>query len=114
MSDALTGLVASLITGALLFAIAMRIRFRGPEGLVKGVDWTRVSDSDGLGQFVSLVMTLMAALVAGHGVALYEFHDEPELRNIASIVFVALIAVLTLTLALGQQRYQDRPRRNGR
>ena len=114
MSDALTALVASLLIGSLLLVIAMVIRLRGPEGLVKGVDWARVSDIEGFGQFVSLMMTLMAALVAAHGVALYALHGEPALRNIASIVFVALIALLTLALVMGQLRYQDRPRRDGR
>jgi hypothetical protein len=114
MSDPLTALLATLIFGTLLFAMAMVVRFRGPQGLVKGVDWTRVSDIQGFGQFVSLIVTIIAALNVAQGVARYVLRDEPALRNIATIVFVTLIALFTLTLVIGQLRYQDRPRRDGR
>ncbi len=114
MSDGLTALVACLVTGTIVFVVAMLIRVRGPERLVKGVDLARVSDIDGLGQFVSLMMTILAALIAAQGVVLYVFHDDPTLRKTGSIVSVALIALTTLALFVGKQRYQDRPRRDGR
>ncbi len=47
-------------------------------------------------------------------VLLYAFHGDRQLRNVRSVVFVILIAILTLALLLGTQRYHDKPRRDGR
>jgi hypothetical protein len=114
MSDELVGLVVSLVAGAVVFTIAQLIRVRGPVGLVKNVDWSRVSDPQALGHYVSLMMTLMGALIAAHGVALYAFRTDHATRNLFTTGFVVLIAVLTLAIIIGQQRYQDKPRRDGR
>jgi len=118
MPDHIAGLVGSLVAATLIFVISVLIRVRGPVGLVKNVDWNRVSDTQGLGQFVSLIMSLMAALIAAHGVMLYAFHGDRALRNIGTVAFVILIALCTLALMLGQLRYQDKPsegrRRDGR
>jgi hypothetical protein len=113
MSDELAQLVISLIGAALILTIAILIRVRGPVGLVKGVDFTRVSDLDGLAMFASLVMSGMGALIAAHGAMVYAFHADRSARNIGSIVFVALMAVLAIVLLVGQQRFQDLPRHNG-
>jgi hypothetical protein len=110
MSDELTTLIVSLVMGMLVFGIAMLIRIRGPVGLVKQVDWSRVSDPQGLGQFVSLILTLMSALIAAHGALIYAFHADRSSRNIGTVVFVVLITALVLALLIGQQRYQDKPR----
>ncbi|MEP6939703.1 MAG: hypothetical protein ABI846_08060 [Rudaea sp.] len=114
MSDLSIALVASLVVATLLFAIAIAIPVRGPAGLVKNVDWRRVSDPQGLGEFASLVMTLMSAMIAAHGVALYAFAADRAARNVAVVAFVVLIAILTLALALGQQRYPDQSPHDGR
>lgn len=118
MSDQIVGLVVSLAAATLIFVVSILIRVRGPVGLVKNVDWSRVSDPQGLGQFVSLMMSLMAALIAAHGVLLYAFHGDHALRNIGSVAFVILMALCALALMLGRLRYQDKPfedrRRDGR
>ena len=116
MSAPLTGLVVSVIAAAALFAIALLIRIRGPVGLVKNVDWSRVSDRDGFGQYASLVMICMSSLVAAHGFLLYAFAADHPIRSAGSIVFVVLMALLAVAMLIGQLRYQDRhpvaPRRD--
>ena len=108
MSDDLSGLVISLVVAVMLLTIAALIRVRGPMGFVKNIDWNRVSDPHGLGQFVSLVLVLMGALIAAHGVVLYAFRADHALRNACSVVFVILICLATIALLIGQQRYQDK------
>src|SRR5215470_5441767 len=107
MSDQTAGLIISLVFAALLFGVAVAIRVRGPVGLVRNVDWTRVSDPHGLGTFVAMIMTIMSALLAGHGVLLYALHDDPATRNVVSVVFVTLIALSLLAMLVGQLRFQD-------
>lgn len=114
MSNALAGLVFSLMVAALLLTIAALIRVRGPVGLVKNIDWNRVSDPHGLGHFVSLLLNMMGALVASYGVTLYAFRADHVLRNACTVVFVTLICLVMLALLIGQQRYQDKPRRDER
>ncbi len=114
MSDQVAGLVISLVASALILTIATLIRVRGPEGLVRHVDWNRVSDPQALGHYLSLIMSLMGCLIAAHGVMRYAFQGSHEMRNIGSIVFVILMALLALAILLGQLRYQDKPRRDGR
>ena len=114
MSDELTTLVISLLGSGLILAIAMLIRVRGPVGLIKGVDWTRVSDAQGLGQYVSMIMTIMGALIAAHGALIYGFHGDKAARNAGSVIFVALMAICALAMLIGQQRYHDKPPHDGR
>ena len=114
MSDQTAGLIVSLVIAALLFVVAITIRVRGPVGLVRNVDWSRVSDPHGLGTFVAMIMTIMSALIAGHGVLLYALHDDRATRNVVSVVFVILIALSVLAMLVGQLRFQDRPRSGGR
>jgi len=114
MSDELTGLGISVGVGIFLFVIATLIRVRGPVGLVKNVDWNRVSDPHALGHFVSMIMGFLSALIVAHGLALYGFRFDPALRNAISVVFVVCICTLTLALMLGQLRYQDMPKRDER
>ena len=114
MSYELAGLMISLIAAALILTIAMLIRMRGPVGFVKNIDWNRVSDPHGLGHFASLVLSLMGALIASHGVTLYAFRADYPLRNWCTVAFVTLICLATLALLIGQQRYQDKPRRDER
>ncbi|HEY8011894.1 MAG TPA: hypothetical protein VIE67_12950 [Rudaea sp.] len=114
MSAQLIGLVVSLVGGGLILTIAILIRIRGPFGLVKNVDWERVSDPQALGDYVSLIMTLMGAVVASYGVLSYAFHGDMQSRKIGHFVFVVLMIIFGLALWLGQQRYQDKPRRDGR
>jgi hypothetical protein len=114
MSSELAGLVIGGAVGTLLFVIAMLIRLRGPVGLVKNVDWNRVSDPHALGYFVSLIFSALSALIIGHGAALYAFRFQSALRNTVSVVFVVLVCMLVLAMMLGQLRYQDKPKRDGR
>ena len=114
MSDAITGMAISLVVCALLQTIAALIRLRGPQGFVKNVDWERVSDPQGLGHFVALMMSALGALIAAHGLALYAFRADPALRNAATLTFVVLLSITVLALLLGQQRYQDKPNRHER
>ena len=114
MSAPLAVLVVRLVVATLLFAVAVAIRVRGPIGLVKDVDWRRVSDPQGLGQFTSLTLTLMSALIAAHGVTLYVFQADPASRTVATVTFSALIGLLALALLLGRRRYQDKDADNGR
>lgn len=114
MSAQLTGLVVSLLAGGLILAIAILIRVRGPFGLVKNIDWERVSDPQALGDYVSLIMTLMGSVVASYGVLSYAFHGDMRSHKIGHFVFVILIITLAFALWLGRQRYQDKPRRDGR
>ena len=109
MSDELTGLIVSLVVGALVLAIALLIRIRGPVGLLKNIDWDRVSDPQHLGQFASLILTLIGAAIAAHGIFLFTLHGNASLRNTGTIVFVVVISVLALVLLVGQLRYQDKP-----
>jgi len=113
MSDELTTLAISLLGSGLILTIAMLIRVRGPIGLIKG-DWTRVSDAQGLGQYVSMIMTIMGALIAAHGALIYGFHGDKAARNTGSVIFVALMAVCALAMLIGQQRYHDKPQHDGR
>ena len=114
MSDPIAALAISLVVCALLQTIALLIRLRGPRGFVKNIDWDRVSDPQGLGHFVALMMSMLGALIAAHGVAVYAFHDAPPLRNAATLAFVVLLSLTVLALLLGQQRYQDKPKHDGR
>ena len=114
MSSEFAGLAISAVVGAVLFVIAVLIRVRGPIGLVKNVDWSRVSDPHALGHYVSLMMSVLSTLIVAHGVVLYELRFNPGLRNAFSTVFVTCVCVLTLALALGQLRYQDKPKRDER
>jgi hypothetical protein len=110
MSDDLSGLIVSLVAGALVLGIALAIRIRGPQGLLKSIDWNRVSDPDGLGQFASLIVALMGATIAAHGILLFALHGSPSLRNMSSVAFVVVLSVLAIVLLIGQLRYQDKPR----
>jgi len=114
MPDAVTALTISLVVCALLQTIAVLIRLRGPRGFVRNIDWDRVSDPQGLGHFVALMMSVLGALIAAHGVAVYAFHDAPPLRNAATTAFVVLLALAVLALLVGQLRYQDKPKRDER
>jgi uncharacterized membrane protein YeaQ/YmgE (transglycosylase-associated protein family) len=112
VSDEVTHLIVSFVAAVWMFIMAILIRVRGPAGLVKNVDWSRVSDPLALGHFVSLILGAIGALIAAHGVTLYAFHAIPALRNMSTVVFIVLVCALTLALLLGQKRYQDKPKRN--
>lgn len=107
--DPLAGLVACLIAAAVVVGIAVLIRFRGPIGLVNGIDWNRVSDVHGLGEFVSLMLLALGAVVAANGVALYALRFDATLLGAAVAAFLVAIAVLTATLLFGLRRFQDKP-----
>jgi len=109
MSDQLAGLVISLVVGALMLTIALLIRMRGAVGLLKNIDWDRVSDPHGLGQFASVILALIGFATIAHGIFLFALHGDPSARNWVTIAFVVVISILTIVLLLGQLRYQDKP-----
>jgi hypothetical protein len=109
MSNQLAGLIICLAVAALLFAVAILIRIRGPRGLVNGVDWSSVSDAEGLGQFVSLMLSVIGALSAGFGVVLYALGANRQWINIAGVIFTVLVLVVAFAVVVGVSRYQDRP-----
>ncbi|MFT3792790.1 MAG: hypothetical protein QM741_17350 [Rudaea sp.] len=109
MSDQLAALVIHLLAAGLILVTALLIRVRGPTGLVKGVDWTRVGDPQGLGQYVSTIMIIIGALIIGHGVLIYAYQGDKGARDILSVGFAALMVTLSLAMLIGQQRYQDKP-----
>jgi len=107
--DPLAGLVACFVAAAVVLGIAVLIRIRGPIGLVNGVDWRRVSDVHGLGEFVSLMLLGIGAVVAANGVALYAFRFDSILLGSTVIVFLATLALLTAAMLIGLRRFQDKP-----
>lgn len=109
MTDKLTELIVASATGIVMLILAIVIRVRGPRGLVHGVDWERVSDVQGLGQFVSMMVSVLAALIVAHGIALYAFFQDDSKRNIATVVFVVCICLIVFALLIGKLRYQDKP-----
>lgn len=109
MSDQLTGLLVTLLTAALCWALAIVIRIRGPVGLVNGVDWRRVSNPQALGRFASLILLLIGAIACAMGVAIYALFDNHPLLNIVVVVSVASICALSAIAVIGTLRYQDRP-----
>ncbi|GEM_PF-2768315 len=109
MSDQLAGLIISLVVGILMFTIALLIRIRGPVGLLKNIEWDRVSDPHGLGQFASVILALLGVAIVTHGIFLFALHGDTSARNWVTIAFVVVISILTIVLLLGQLRYQDKP-----
>ena len=96
MPDELARLAASLTGSAAILIVAILIRVRKPARLVKGVDGARVRDIEVLGQFVSLIMSIMGTLLAAHGALVLALHDDKASRNIAAMVFFVLMAMLIL------------------
>ena len=109
MSDQLAGLLICLAVAVLLFAIAILIRIRGPRGLVNGVDWNSVSDAEGLGQFVSLMLAVIGALTMGFGATLYVLGANHQWINIIGVTFAVLVLAMTFVIVAGVSRYQDKP-----
>ena len=109
MSEPLTGLVVCLTGGAITLVIAALIRIRGPRGLVNGVDWNRVSDMRGLGEFVSTILTAVGVIVIAHGVVLFLWHADIVLRDVVVAVLTVLLVGLCGVLVIGIRRYQDKP-----
>lgn len=107
--DPLAGLVACLVAAAALLGIAVFIRIRGPVGLVNGIDWRRVSDVRGLGEFVSLMLLGIGAIVAANGVALYAFRFDSIWLISSVIVLLAALGLLTAAMLFGLRRFQDQP-----
>jgi hypothetical protein len=116
MSNDLAGLVIRAVVGVVPLVIATLIRVRGPAGLVRNVDWNRVSDPLALGHFISLILSALGALIIADGIILYAFGSDPKLRDSINIVFAVLVGVLALAMLAGRLRYQDKPpmrKRNG-
>ncbi len=111
VSDEVSTLFVSLVAAMSLFGISILVHVRGPVGIIKNIDWNRVSDMQGLGHYVGLIMSIMGALVAAHGVWLYTFQGDA--RVVGTTVFTVLMVLLALALIVGALRYQDQPRRDG-
>ncbi len=109
MTEPLNGLIACLGGGAVTLVIAAVVRVRGPRGLVNGVDWNRVSDVQGLGQFVSMLLTVIGTLVIAEGVILFVWEADFVLRDVLAAIVTVLIVCLGGALAIGVRRYQDKP-----
>ena len=109
MSEPLHGLIGCLVGGAVTLVIAALIRIRGPRGLVNGVDWNRVSNIDGLGQFVSTMLIGVGALVMALGAVLFVWQGDLVLRDTVAGVLAVLLTCFGGAIAIGVRRYQDKP-----
>lgn len=109
MSRELVELFSSLAGVGVVIGIAVAIRIRGPRGLVHPVDWTRVSDEQGLGQFCSLICMLLGGLIAAHAIAHYAFAADQAIDKAITVVFVFVLLALIAAILIGMRRYQDIP-----
>jgi hypothetical protein len=108
MSGQIQSLILCFAAGSVFLGMALWVRFRGPIGILKNVDWSRVSDPQGLGIFISLMLTLMSADFMVFGV--YSFYASPdEVAQTGHYVFVTVLLLLAIAIWIGQVRYQDKP-----
>lgn len=111
MADDIAVLIVTLAMGAVPFLIAVLIRMRGPHGIIKGVDWQRVSDPHALGQFIAALNTVIGALIAMLGVTLFALRDATSLREAVAASFLIAIGLCAAALVVGKRRHQDQPAR---
>ena len=109
MSRELVELLSSLVGAAVVIGIAVAIRIRGPRGLVHPVDWARVSDERGFGQFCSIMCMMLGGIIIGHALAHYAFAADDALDKAITTAFVFVLVAAIATMLTGMRRYQDKP-----
>ena len=113
MTPAMIGLIGGGAVGAAVLAFGLIVRWPQGRRLIRGVDWTRVSDPDGLAQWISLLTIALAALILLNTGLRYAWRDEPAWPIVGRDLLAPAMAVVLLAMFLIKHRYQDRPR-NGR
>ena len=114
MTPATIGLIGGSAVGSAVLALGFVVRSPRGRRLIRGVDWTRVSDPDGLAQWISLLMLALAALILINTGLRYAWRDEPGWPVVGHDLLAPAMGVVLLAMFLIKRRYQDRPARDGR
>jgi len=110
MSAPLLGLIVTLLVAVLVVIAALAVRARGPGRALRGVDWQRVRDPEGLLHAVSLIMLASAGLIALGGMLRYALRADAALVTAIGTTVSLLVVLLAAMLALVKRRYQSRGR----
>jgi len=110
MTPATIGLIGGLWVGAAVLALGLAVRWPRGRRLIRGVDWTRVSDPEGLAQWFSLLMLTLGALILVNTGLRYAWRDEPAWPIVGHDVLAPAMALVLLATFLIKRRFQDRPR----
>jgi hypothetical protein len=114
MSPDLQSTLVTALIGAVPVAVAIAIRVRGPRGLIRGVDWSRVSDVDGLTHYLSLILLMIGALIILYGPIEVAARHDPALREAVGIVFGVLMMLLLLARWFVKRQFQRVDGRDGK
>jgi len=113
MTQPLIGLIGGIWVGAAVLALGLVLRLPVGRRLIVGVDWTRVSDPNGLAHCLSLLTTTLAALILLSTLLLYAWHDAQWLRNGGHEVLSVVMGANVIAMFFVKRRFQDRPTRDG-
>jgi hypothetical protein len=114
MTSATIGLIGGIGVGLAILAVGLGVRSANGRRLIRGVDWTRVSDPDGLAQWISLLMLALAALIVGNTALHYVWRDEPGWPIVGHDPLAPPMLLVLFAMFLIKRRFQDRPARDGR
>jgi hypothetical protein len=103
---------AGTLAGCVAVGAGLAIRVRGARGLIRGVDWTRVRDAEGLAHYVSLLLIGIGALVMLRGPLDLALRAEPALRHATDAFLSTLVVVLVACMWLVKRRFQRTDPRN--
>ncbi|TMT87094.1 DUF3784 domain-containing protein [Haloterrigena sp. H1] len=101
-----TASVISLIaTAGFIGALGILIKHFGMVQLIAGYDPDRVTDEEGLADFIGTNVLYVAALVLL--VAIVEYTSPTDSSGVAWIVFVVGVGVLTVRMIRGARYYES-------
>ena len=114
MSANLIGLIGGVAVGVAVLGLAFAFRTRRGRTLISGVDWTRVSDPEGLAQSVSLLTIAIAALIVLNTALRYAWPDLDTGLAFRHDLFALPMGVLLVAILFVKRRFHDLPAHNGR